>query len=115
MSDDLTTAYMAGYHKRDDEVKRLREDLRLGMIKAGTMILEKDAEIEQLRKALRSSCDEQRQLFRDEANMPCEAAVDNEVLRGLLSEIWRHRNGGSALSSSWDRRVTEVLETNGPA
>ena len=44
-------------------------------------------EIEQLRKALRSSCDEQRQLFRDEANMPCEAAVDNEVLRGLLREL----------------------------
>ena len=32
----------------------------------------------------------------------------------LLREMWRHRNGGSALSSSWDRRVTEVLETNGP-
>ena len=36
------------------------------------------------------------------------------VLRDLLLEIWRHRNGGSALSSSWDRRVTEVLDTNGP-
>ena len=37
------------------------------------------------------------------------------LLKELLLEIWRHRNGGSALSSCWDRRVTEVLGTNGPA
>jgi len=45
------------------------------------------------------------------------AALLREVrlLRDLLEEIWRHRNGGSALSSCWDRRVTEVLEPNGPA
>jgi hypothetical protein len=43
------------------------------------------------------------------------AALLREVrlLRELLEEIWRHRNGGSHLSSSWDRRVTEVLGTNG--
>ena len=44
-----------------------------------------------------------------------KAVIEIRRLRELLSEIWRHRNGGSALSSSWDRRVTEVLETNGPA
>jgi hypothetical protein len=45
------------------------------------------------------------------------AALLREVrlLRELLSEIWRHRNGGSALSSSSDRHVTEALEGNGPA
>jgi hypothetical protein len=37
------------------------------------------------------------------------------LLRELLLEIYWHRNGGSALPSSWDRRVTEVLGTNGPA
>ena len=36
------------------------------------------------------------------------------LLKELLQEIWWHRNGGTALPSSWDRRVTEVLETNGP-
>jgi hypothetical protein len=35
------------------------------------------------------------------------------LLKELLREIWWHRNGGSALPSSWDRRVTEVLEQNG--
>ena len=50
---------------------------------------EKNAEIERLRKALQSSCDEQRQLFRDEANFPCEAAIENEVLRGLLKDAIR--------------------------
>lgn len=44
------------------------------------------------------------------------AALVREValLRELLLEIWWHRNGGSALPTSWDRRVTEVLGTNGP-
>ena len=46
-----------------------------------------EAEIERLRKALASSCDEQRQLYREEANWPCEAAMDNEVLRGLLADL----------------------------
>jgi hypothetical protein len=32
-----------------DEIERLREELKLGMIKAGTTILDKEAEIERLR------------------------------------------------------------------
>ena len=44
-----------------------------------------------------------------------DSAIEIERLRELLSEIWRHRNGGSALSTCWDRRVTEVLDGNGPA
>ena len=44
-----------------------------------------------------------------------KAGHEIEKLRELLSEVWRHRNGGSALSSSWDRHVTEALEGNGPA
>ena len=44
-----------------------------------------------------------------------KAGHEIEKLRELLSEVWRHRNGGSALSSCWDRHVTEVLEGNGPA
>jgi hypothetical protein len=42
-------------------------------------------------------------------------ARDAEIrtLRELLNEIWRYRNGGGALNTSWDRRVTEILPTNG--
>jgi uncharacterized protein YigA (DUF484 family) len=68
------------------------------------------AEIQRLRDEI--TVDEQRvaDLMGDVHRQ--DAEIDK--LRDLLLEIWRHRNGGSALSSSWDRRVTEVLETNGP-
>ena len=52
-------------------------------------------------------------MTKDETVRLQQAEIDR--LRELLLEIWRHRNGGSALSSSWDRHVTEVLGTNGPA
>jgi len=62
-------------------------------------------EIERLRKALQSSCDEQRQLFRDETNFPCEAAIENEVLRGLLREALEVYEP----AIEWYWRVREVL------
>jgi hypothetical protein len=37
------------------ETERLREDLRLGMIKTGTTILDKETEIERLRALLREA------------------------------------------------------------
>ena len=61
-------------------------------------------EIERLRAAIRSSCDEQRQLFRDEANFPCEAAIENQVLRDLLAEAL-----DSEISDYWYVRVGEAL------
>jgi hypothetical protein len=71
-------------------------------------IKERDDEIERLREALQSSCDEQRQLFRDEANFPCEAAIENEVLRGLLRDLgvcvdWY------IVSDNLKRRIREAL------
>jgi hypothetical protein len=72
-------------------------------------------EIERLRAALRSSCDEQRQLFRDEANLPCEAAIENQVMRDLLSEALDkpftlgRQSTIDAWQCDWSRRVREAL------
>ena len=69
------------------------------------------AEIDRLRDEI--TVDEQR--VADLMGDVQRQGLENEKLRDLLEEIWRHRNGGSALSSCWDRHVTEALEGDGPA
>jgi hypothetical protein len=95
-----------------DIVERLR--LRRDPLTDGERAEAAD-EIERLRAALRSSCDEQRQLFRDEANLPCEAAIENQVMRDLLSEALDkpftlgRQSTIDAWQCDWSRRVREAL------
>ena len=88
----------------------------MGTVSAVTMTKDESirlqqAEIDRLRDEI--TVDEQR--VADLMGDVQRQGLEIEKLHDLLQEIWRHRNGGSALSSSWDRRVTEVLDGNGPA
>ena len=91
-----------------DIVKRLRlsnDHLLAYGVDYSDLLLNGAIEIERLRKALASSCDEQRQLYREEANWPCEAAMDNEVLRELLRDILEAED----LPAHWWLRIREAL------
>lgn len=109
------------------EIERLRTLLRIRehLESAGVDAIEQLAAMERGYKSFRDTSEEEFTRLRAEVALDEQRVADLmddlnkaghkiENLRELLREIWEHRNGGSALSSSWDRRVTEVLETNGP-
>jgi hypothetical protein len=101
-------------NQQSKEIERLREDLRLGMIKAGTMILEKDAEIERLRVENENYLLELRMsggTVEEIAKMADEKYEEAKRLRELLTDYLNRP--GILADPEWtkrhERRVREAL------